>query len=147
MGYFLDAIVGPEAALRAHAKPFKKSRIVRLGNGLALIPMTEELHLEMSGGKPMGAYNQVVECLSKWVQTASKGQFVAYVQAGFFGGQGTQSAIVWKDGKGTLGPMTSFDAINQALKQMGVVAQPGKDEFDTVGLGRHRDTEDWIKDA
>lgn len=41
-----------------------------------------------------------------------------------------------------------FGGIDAALRHLGVVAAPGLDEFDTVGLGRHRsfpalDDRDW----
>jgi len=33
--------------------------------------------------------------------------------------------------------------ISQALRMIGVVAEQGMDEFDTVGLGKHRKTHQW----
>ena len=38
-------------------------------------------------------------------------------------------------------------AINRALRHLGVrAAATAVDEFDTVGLGLHRDTDDWVDD-
>ncbi|MFI9393056.1 hypothetical protein ACIG53_19440 [Streptomyces bauhiniae] len=34
--------------------------------------------------------------------------------------------------------------ISRALRRLGVIAAAGEDEFATVGLGRRRDTEDWL---
>ncbi len=48
-----------------------------------------------------------------------------------------------KDGAITLGPLKGTDSINSALRLLGVKCDPGKDEFDTVGLGAHRQTEGW----
>jgi hypothetical protein len=81
---------------------------------------------------------------------------VAYVEADYFGGTGQQRAVVWDAGRLALGPLNigvneAFPAegspISRALRHLG--AQRGKlgDEFDAVGLLRHRDTEDWIKEA
>src|SRR3989440_7835863 len=35
-------------------------------------------------------------------------------------------------------------AFNQALRQLGVPRGAAFDEFEAVGLGRHRHTEDWL---
>lgn len=90
---------------------------------------------------------------------------VAYVEAEFVGGTGAQSAIVWRDGAPVLGPLhVSHDdhggsreaviarvphvndwPINRALRELGVVALPGRDAFDTVRLGRHRHLEEWLE--
>ncbi|WP_424185371.1 hypothetical protein ACOBQX_26230 [Actinokineospora sp. G85] len=78
---------------------------------------------------------------------------VAYVEAEFFGGPGTQSAQVWDGGKVVLGPLHLAEGepspaegspISQALRRLGVTKGDHFDEFDAVGLGRHRDTEDWL---
>ena len=77
---------------------------------------------------------------------------VAYVLADFFGGIGSQSSAVWKKGKMTMKSQTcitripqSFGPVNAALKEMGVIATEGKDEFETIGLNRHRQMEDWFE--
>ncbi|MFH8796006.1 hypothetical protein [Streptomyces sp. NPDC017941] len=78
---------------------------------------------------------------------------VAYVEAEYFGGAGTQTAQVWDDGKTVLGPLcmaegepppTSGTPISQALRRLGAVKGDHVDEFSAVGLGRHRDTVDWL---
>ena len=37
------------------------------------------------------------------------------------------------------------DVINEVLRMYGVSKNRSRDEFDAVGLGRHRSTEDWIE--
>jgi hypothetical protein len=68
---------------------------------------------------------------------------VAYIEAEFFGGSGGQSAAVWSRGSETMPPIHSRDAINQALRFLGVQIGNAQDEFDALGLGRHRDTRHW----
>ncbi|MGN9907786.1 hypothetical protein ACTMTJ_09550 [Phytohabitans sp. LJ34] len=80
---------------------------------------------------------------------------VAYVEADFWGGTGTQFAAVWEAGALVLGPIVDGDdappvtvrrsAISQALRRLGVRAHGHIDEFDAVGLGRHRRVEAWLK--
>ena len=38
-------------------------------------------------------------------------------------------------------------SISQALRLIGVVTEQGMDEFDTLGLGRHRETHQWVESA
>jgi hypothetical protein len=78
---------------------------------------------------------------------------VAYVEAEYFGGVGEQSVEVWDSGKVVLGPLSLAEKapipaadtpISQALRRLGVTKGDYHDEFDAVGLGRHRDTDDWL---
>jgi hypothetical protein len=78
---------------------------------------------------------------------------VAYVEAMFFGGRGGQAAAVFEGGATSWqvadqGRLSWPDSpISQALRRLGVRAERGKDAFDTVGLGRHRRTEQWVATA
>ena len=75
---------------------------------------------------------------------------VAYVTTFYFGGQGGQNALVWDKGRLRFSPATRGynqgwpnSPISQALRMIGVVAERGMDEFDTLGLGKHRETHQW----
>jgi hypothetical protein len=69
---------------------------------------------------------------------------IAYVEANFFGGGGEQASAVWIRGTLVLGPLVSALAINEALEKIGVKRGIG-DEFQALGLGRHRFTENWLR--
>jgi hypothetical protein len=78
--------------------------------------------------------------------TFPRGAKLALVSADYFGGCGDQRAIVMLDGT----EVSSYDdnvsgAINAALRDLGVVAAEGMDEFDTLGLGKERGNE-WVSD-
>ena len=60
-----------------------------------------------------------------------------------FGGMESQSAVVWDGDALRWGPDAVDYAINQALWLLGVAAADGKDEFDMIGLGQHRHTDQW----
>ncbi|WP_067900299.1 hypothetical protein [Nocardia vaccinii] len=64
----------------------------------------------------------------------------AVVLTDYFGGIGEQWAAVSVDG----GPVRSVNAINTALRALGIRATAGSDEFDTVGLAAHRSTPDYL---
>ncbi len=75
----------------------------------------------------------------------SKNCKVAYIEAEFFGGEGTQACNLYENGCEVEIPQVSTKAINYALHWLGVKCGAGIDEFETFGLGAHRKTEDWIK--
>ena len=77
---------------------------------------------------------------------------VAWVETDYFGGSGFQSAASWDRGETVVGPLKTGaetalldGAINHALRSIGVVSEGSHDEFDTLGLGRHRDNEEWME--
>ena len=75
----------------------------------------------------------------------SRLQPVAYVAAQFFGGTGAQAATLYRHGREERQFETGYGAINEALAALGITAEPPKDAFDTLGLGRFRHTEDWLR--
>lgn len=99
-------------------------------HGIAFLPLTDE------GGS-------VSEAVATACSLASRRGPVAYVEAELFGGSGCQASIVWDKGEIIAGPSVGQHAINEALRLLGVRAAAGQDEFDALGLGRHRETEDW----
>ena len=71
----------------------------------------------------------------------------ALIETDYFGGNGDQVAAVYR--KGHDSPLIASErvkhgAINNALRAIGVRARKGADEFDTLGLGRYRNFEDWF---
>jgi hypothetical protein len=84
----------------------------------------------------------------------SAGGPVAYVGAEYFGGTGTQRAVVWAGGVLVLGPLQNADdepfpaegsPISQALRRLGVQRGEAFDEFAAAGLQQHRRSLDWIR--
>ncbi len=71
---------------------------------------------------------------------------VAYVEAEFFGGEGAQACVLFSESKSLSPPLVDRDAINHALRWLGVQRDPSNDEFTVAGLGRHRNTADWLNE-
>lgn len=69
---------------------------------------------------------------------------MAYIEAEFFGGDGTEAHILVEEDGEVRTAIAESDAINVALKWLGVQSGGKFDEFESVGLGRYRDTEDWL---
>jgi hypothetical protein len=153
--YVLQALIGSGDSLRAGTGHLKSRRVVDLGNGLSLLPLTDELRAEVdaTSAQPQthgfGELSGGVELLAIQLSARSR---VAYVEAEYFGGAGGQAAAVFEGGQLILGPLFEKDAtskspISRALHTLGVHASAGLDEFDTVGLGRHRSTRDWTAET
>ena len=149
MGYALEALLGPAEVLQPLAQACRAAKVVPLEGGLAMVPMIEVLR------NAIQSQNHDPEREPAWpfwhlspegamtaAETCTRGA-LAYVEARFYAGVGTQASVGWRDGALRHGPVTAPDAINQALRFLDVAAADGTDEFDTVGLGRRRATHEW----
>lgn len=121
---------------------------VRLPQGYGLVPVTSDLFDRLGGGevRPFGdAFWFLSSGVAALARRASTTAPVAYLEAEIFGGTGSQAMVLWRDGEVWLGPVTTqATAVNQALRHLGVGRLGAADEFDALGLGRHRHTEDWL---
>jgi hypothetical protein len=70
---------------------------------------------------------------------------VAYVEAEFFGGTGTQACVTWEKGGKASAALIDSSAINTALRFLGVEVGDSYDEFDALRLGLFRRTEEWLE--
>jgi hypothetical protein len=146
MSFLLAAFIGNEPAVAAAASLAGCHRVARLGHDLHLVELTAD---GMSEPQYSELFHHLTPPLAAAASTASAIGDVGYIEANFFGGDGNQSCIVWRDGEVVLGALRVDDEepptprlrdwpINRALRFFGVKAQSGHDEFDTVNLGRFR---------
>ena len=154
MAYYLNAVLGNTKLLQTAALAMPPAVFVPLTGELGLIPLPEDLIDAINQGNTETYEKgepQTFTCLSRmvasWLQTLSTGTILAYVEAEYFGGDGDQGAVAWKDGIEVLPPTKAQDAINQALRLLGVRPAGDKDEFDTVWLGRHRTMGGWVDEG
>ncbi|GAA3882394.1 hypothetical protein GCM10022243_53760 [Saccharothrix violaceirubra] len=143
--YYLEAVIADRQTLRGLADSVEHAWIVDLGQGLSLLPLTDPV-LEAGFRKEQAGF---AGRLAAWSANGP----VAHVDADFFGGLGTQYAQVWHLGEVVLGPLHAAEGeptpeagspISQALRRLGAVKGDHVDEFDAVGLGRHRRTDHWV---
>lgn len=87
----------------------------------------------------------VIEALAKLGQVGP----LALVLTQYWGGAGEQAALLLENGAVRSGPLVGPGSINTILGDLGVHQdeETGYDQFDVVGLGRWRSTEDIIKDT
>ena len=88
-------------------------------------------------------FGQELDELCRFLSPSAK---AAYVEAEYFGGAGTHACALFEDSQPASEPLVDDEAINHALRWLGVQRDHERDEFDAAGLGRHRHTEDWLKD-
>jgi hypothetical protein len=128
MAYTLEALIAGQPVAAALAEALG-AVAVPLGQGTALVPLPSGLTPD-------------VESLAARVSDQAP---VLYAEAEFFGGVGEQQAVLWRGGEAT-----ALDGgaapINAALRALGVRRSGDLDEFDSVGLGRHRSTPEWATD-
>jgi hypothetical protein len=152
MAYTLAAfIAGPETA--AVLGDALGTRPVALAQGLELVPVRRALPGRNGSPPPSSSFGEALWWLTADAEDAAaraaRNAPVAYVEAEYFGGAGEQHAVTWRGGPGEFAQSELPGAINQALAALGVrrvaSASGGRlqDEFDSVGLGRHRSAEEW----
>jgi len=100
--------------------------------GIPFLPLTD-------GGDTIGRQ------LDDLCRSLSHEAELAYVEAEFFGGVGTQGCVLYTNGVPSAPPMVDNEAINHALSWLGVQRIQDKDEFLVADFGMHRNTEDWLK--
>lgn len=141
--------------LRAAARELPAARLVSIGQGLSLMPMTDELFDSVADGGDDRALDfwRLPKGFAQTLADRSTAGPLAYVEAEYFGGVGEQSAVVWDGGAIVLGPLHEPEGrpsppagspISQALRRLGALAGAGEDAFTAVGLDRHRSVEDWV---
>jgi hypothetical protein len=153
----VKALIAKDAALTMAARKLASAVVCRLVQGFSLLPIADALAKELTsyGGEQAVTLPNPVPELSAGLQALaleiSYSSAVAYIFTAYFGGQGKQDALVWDKGTLCFSPTSSgYDQdwpnspISQALRMIGVVAEKDKDEFDTLGLGKHRETHQWV---
>jgi hypothetical protein len=147
MTYILQAIIGKDSLLRE--SDLARAQVCHLAQGMAMIPLTDGLLEEVQetfgqSGEPFPEFEKLSASVVEWLRKLSEKSLVAYVEAEFWGGTGSQSAVVWQHGRVVVPPVQSQQAINQTLKLFGVEVGNERDEFNALWLGRHRLTEEWL---
>jgi len=123
-------------------------RAVPLEQGFSLFPLTEDLvkslgisHLNTSVDSDK-LPNELTDLLSKLSALCP----LLYFETDYFAGTGHQLAVVFENEMITFGPAKNvIGPINDGLRWLGAKRKASDDEFDSIGLGRYRFTNDWLK--
>jgi hypothetical protein len=151
MAYYLQAIFVTSDLPSTHVVP--GSRIVPLDAGISMLPIGDEAltalglnrhDLFLERGAPIpGALLELCSSLSR-------GRRVVYAEAAFAGGPpGFQGYLLFESGSPSGPPCTSeeYGPLSEGLKCLGVTRGNYVDEFERVGLGQNRNTNDWLQES
>ncbi|HDR9765661.1 TPA: hypothetical protein QDC27_001215 [Burkholderia cepacia ATCC 25416] len=146
MPYSLQAIVARSGAFASAPLP-RGLRVVRLRGDIDMIPLDtafRNAHAIPFCPLTDGGDTVLPPALLSLCEQLSAHAALAYVEAEFFGGSGTQAHARFADGRAS-GPLVVSDhAINEALRHLGVAKGDAFDEFEAIGLDQHRDTDRWL---
>ncbi|MFC7280164.1 hypothetical protein ACFQS1_39920 [Paractinoplanes rhizophilus] len=158
MAYVVQAVIAAPAALE-QCRALDYAVVVELDQGLRLMPMTTALFDEVRQGDTVD--ERFASCVrfppgfEATLATWSALGPVAYVEAEYFAGTGSQFSAVWHHGEIVLGPLLKAEddplpaqgsPISQALRYLGVSTLGHYDEFEAVGMIRHRHVRGWRAD-
>lgn len=162
MRYAIHALIAREDLIEAIAAEHPEAVSVPLDQKLAMLPNTDPFYDAIRRrmphvliDKPSGKLWKLSGALLNIASRASVDGPVAYIEADYADGKGSQASIVWKNKKilygphyEGIGPLPGGEAlrempINCALRILGVERGHHKDLFDALGLGEYRSTEEW----
>lgn len=158
MGHHIRGFIAHHANLHRAAIELDGAHVIPLRQGFGFLPVTAQL-VRDEELIPFAHVERLSERLGKWASEHSRNFAIAYVETDYFGGDGWQSAIVWANNEIAFGPVRTSDldsgnltpllegAINRAMRMIGVYRGAVRDEFDALGLGKHRSNEAWIAEA
>ena len=149
MGHTVTAIVA-KSPVAAHLVTAHGLVSVKLVNDLRLVPLEDDDldSLGMDFSKTTTGFNYLSPEFVEFCEEVSVLGPLVYLETDYFGGMGSQAAAAFSGGSlVATAPLTGEEAINTALRSIGVVASSGLDEFDSIGLSRYRYTSDWKEAA
>jgi hypothetical protein len=150
MSYNLAAFIGNEATVETAAALTGHHRVSRLAHNLHMLELNSD---PMSKERFSDDFYFLTPRLASAAAISSSIGDIGYIEAEFWGGEGVQACVVWRDGAIAFGPFREDDEdppvaplrdwpINRALRLFGVRADTDADEhmdeFRTVDLGRFR---------
>jgi hypothetical protein len=147
MSHFVTGFIIKTDFVHQVSSKYSSLRAVSLEQGFSLFPLTDKL-IETRSSNSID--NRELNNLSNdLIDLLAKLSFVCpllYFETEYFGGEGNQSAVVFENGKIIFGPtQAAIGPINEGLRLLGVITDSTSDEFDTIRLGEHRSTEDWLE--
>jgi hypothetical protein len=144
MSYTIQAVIAKSGVLPA-LLPAGLER-VQLQGGFELVPLTSGVRDTLGlAFCPLtdGGDEELTPSLVQLCERLSASGELAYIEAEIFGGSGMQGHVLFAHSKAVGTPVVTESAINVALARLGAERSESADEFEMVGLGKHRDTDSW----
>lgn len=144
MGHTLRAIIGDNHTRKKLADNWICAEVEKLPQNYAMIFLTDALFDDVT---ELFAEENMLDCsvlthfttaIFNLLCDSSFHSHLIYLETDYFGGYGSQAAVLLENGKITAGPISGIGTINQLLHKIGIQRWKGKDEFDSLGLGHYR---------
>ena len=141
MGHNIKAIIGKRDDVQRFADDRSCAKVIGLPQDMGMVLLTtslldelSELYGEYPCLEPESPDSTVVGILEQYSLRTK----LAYIETDYFGGVGTQGGVLYADGRETIAARVGEGIINAFLKELGVLKQPDKDEFDSLELWKYR---------
>lgn len=146
MKHYVRAIIGVHKVIQQIENSFLYAKEINLPQGYGMIFLTDALlddiaELFESANEP-STPDAVTSFL---LQDYSFHAKLAYIEIDYSSGIGTQSGILYENGKIRIPSCSGEGTINILLRELGVWCEVNKDEFDSLNLGIYRRMDKWIK--
>jgi len=143
--YEIQAVIGDKKVIQL--EKLIGTRIVTLPQDKVMIPFSEKFKIAKEIPDLPFTYSGAItlhSSIADFCRMVSVQGKIAYIEAFFFGGQGTQACSLWDSGLMREEPRVGLQSINIALRFLGVTKEGSSDEFDIMGLGNFRKIENWL---
>lgn len=142
----ISGLIAKSATTDRFARDHGLARPAALAEGFGFLALDDENLVQVighDGGVALEGFEYLTPELMAVLGQSSRSGDLAYVETEYWGGTGSQGAVVFQAGRPVFGPKhAATGVINEALARLGVVsADPKVDAFDHVGLSLHRSNE------
>jgi len=154
MPHCINAFLGNNERINALSELWVKGRSIQLSQGMSMLFLTDELFDDITelasidDDVTVDGFQYLTSAIIEVLEKHSHLSKLAYFETEYFGGRGSQVAILYENGKQKFPAIFTNDitdwevdeerAINKVLKDFNVHVLNGMDEFDSIGLGNFR---------
>jgi len=154
VGHHISGFIARSDSLKA--MDGVRAAVCQLEQRFAFLPISDDMVDPDEPSSHFQCFSVLTQSLTEWAIARSSEYPIVYIETDYFGGTGAQAAVVWKDGRISVGPLETRNddnsprtslrdsAINQCLRFLGADCVGHIDEFAAVGLARHRSNEGWV---
>lgn len=145
MRHNINAFIGKDDIIQKLSDDWIKARDIPLKQGYSMVCLTGDLFddiMELSEADDELNCSELTlftTAIFDIMQEYSNNSMLAYIETDYFGRTGTQAGVLFENGRIIINPTEKESGIiNIILHKLGVYRENGKDEFDSLGLGKYR---------
>jgi hypothetical protein len=149
MTHIVTGLIARQGLLAPIAQSWSLSSPISVVQGFELLPLQDNEIGRIFGSSSVSNiaadFGNLSKELVEGLMNASTNALIMYFETEYFGGEGRQGAALFQGGRVDFIQSAKIGPINRGLALLGVrVVTPAIDEFQSIGLDRHRTTADWL---